>query len=255
MTTKYEILDRAAEHIANETRSLQREREAFETFRESISRAQAATGDGGTRTGNLLETYKNTVMSTTDFDMVYGEPVSESLEAEFAPSLADALKENEPVTQQFKRNLLVATTAAIESRTRFIRALEAECESVQTVRETVLDIKDTLQKLPACTLRCLQFEQFVDVWEACEEAVKQCDRRSEQRQRHIAERQTTDHRANSGTHALNTYLYNDLETLFPALSALAETRHRIEQYRGRANGPASHSSDCNRDGGLESSSN
>lgn len=254
MTTECEILDRAAERTANEKRSLQREREAFETFRESTSRTQTTTGDNGTQTGNLLDAYKKTVMSTPDFEVAYDEPVSESLEAELTPSLADALQENEPVTHQFKRNLLVATTAAIESRTRFIQALEAEHESIRTVQKTVLDIEDTLQELPACSLQCLQFERFVDVWETCEEAVKRCDRRSEQRQHHIAERRTTDKRANVDAHALNTYLYDDLETQFPALRALAETRRRIEQNRGGPTGPASHTRDCNRDSGLEASS-
>ncbi|MCY4731604.1 hypothetical protein KY092_13680 [Natronomonas gomsonensis] len=194
-------------------------------------------------------------MSTPDFESAYDEPVSESLEAEFSPSLASALQENEPVTQQFKRNLLVETTAAIDSRTRFLQALEAEHESIRTVQKTVIDIDDTLQELPVCSLQCLQFERFVDVWETCEQAVERCDRRSEQRQCHIADRQTTDNRTNIGTHALNAYLYDDIETRFPALYALAETRRCIEQYRGGVTRPASHTSDGNRDCGSRILSN
>jgi len=255
MTTECEILNRAAERVAEEQQSVKQERWAFETFRESVSRAQTATGDGGTRTGCLLEAYKETVMSTPDFEATYDELVSQSLEAEFSPSLADSLQQNEPVTQQFKRNLLVATTAAIESRTRFIRALEAEHESIQAVQKTVLDIESTIQELPAFTLRCLRFERFVEVWETYEEAVERCDRRSAQRQRHIADRRTIDEHANVGAHALNAYLYSDLETQFPALHALAETRRRIERCRGETTGPASPTRDCNRDSGLEASSN
>jgi hypothetical protein len=249
------ILKQAITLVKQDRSSINAEQCAFKAFRESVSRARTTTGNGGTRTGCLLEAFKETVMSTPDFETAYDEPVSESLDAEFAPSLANALQKNEPVTQQFKRNLLVATTAAIESRTRFIRALEAEHESIQTVQKTVLDIEDTLQDLPACSLQCLQFERFVEVWETCEEAVDRCDRRSEQRQRHIAERQTVDERANIEAHALNAYLYDDLETQFPALHALAKTRRQIERCRGEATGPASHTQDSNCDGGLEASSN
>jgi hypothetical protein len=249
------ILKQAITLVKEERSSIKAEQCAFKAFRESVSHAQTTTGNGGTQTGCLLEAYKETVMSTPDFEAAYDEPVSESLEAEFTPSIANALQENEPVTQRFKRNLLVTTTAAIESRTRFVRVLEAEHESIQTVREAVLDIEDTLQELPACSLQCLQFERFVDIWETCEEAVERCDRLSEQRQRHIAERRTIDERANIEAHALNAYLYDDLETQFPALHALAETRRRIERCRGEATGPVSHTQDGNCDGGLEASSN
>ncbi|WP_336135181.1 DUF7260 family protein [Natronomonas amylolytica] len=253
MTTECEILDRAAERIAAEKRGLQREREAFEAFRASVSRTQTTTDEGGTRTGTLLEAYRETVMSTPDFEAAYDEPVSESLETEFTPSLAESLQEDEPVTQQFKRDLLVATNAAIEPRTGFIRVLEAEHESIRTVRETVLDIEDTLRELPACSFRRLQFDRFVDVWETYEHAVERCDRRSEQRQRHIANQRAIDG-ADVEAHALNEYLYDDLETEFPALRALAGTRRRIERCRREPTDPATHTPDGTGDCGLEASS-
>jgi hypothetical protein len=255
MTTEYKILDRAAERIAEEKRSLLRECEAFETFRESVSRSRTATGNEGTRTASLLKAYQKTVMSTPDFEATYNEPVSESLEAEFTPSLANALQQDEPVTQQFKRDLLVGTNAAIESRTRFVRALEAECKSIRTVQKAVLNIEDMLQEMPACSLRCLRFERFVDVWDTYEHAVERCDRCSEQRQRHIAELKTINNQANVEPHALNVYLYDELKTQFPALRALAETRRHIEQCRRKGIGPASHTRDGNHDGSLEAPSN
>jgi len=245
------ILKQAITVVEQERSSINAEQCAFEAFRESVSRARPATAGGGTQTRSLLEAYKETVMSTPDFGSAYDEPVSESLEAEFSPSLASALQENEPVTQRFKRNLLVGTTAAIESRTRFKQALEAEHESIRAVQKTVLDIGDTLQDLPACSLQCLPFERFVDVWETCEEAVERCNRLSKQRQHHFADRRTIDERANVDAHALNGYLYDNLETQFPVLHCLAETRRYIEQYRGEANGSASHTRVGNCDSGLE----
>jgi hypothetical protein len=249
-----DTLKQAITLVKRERSSIYSEQCAFEKFRESVSRAQTNTGNGGTKTGSLLEAYRQTVMSTPDFESAYDEPVSESLEAEFTPSLSSALQNNEPVTQQFKRNLLVATTASIESRQRYIRVLDAEHESMQIIRKPVLDIEETLQDLPACSLRSLPFERFVDVWETCEAAVERCDRRSEQRQHHIAKRQTKDEYANVGSHALNTYLYDDLETQFPALHVLAETRRHIDQYRGETTEPASPTRDDNCDDGLEASS-
>jgi hypothetical protein len=194
-------------------------------------------------------------MSTSDFEVAYDEPVSKSLKIRTHSVYSRHIPENEPITQHFKRNLLLATTAAIESRARFIRVLEAEQESIQTVLNTVLEIEDALQELPVCTLRCLQFEQFVDVWEACEEAVERCDQRSEQRQRHINKRRSKSEHTNIGAHALNAYLYGDLKTRFPALPALSEKRQHIEQYRGEATKPVSHTRENNCDSGLEATSN
>jgi len=233
MTTAQDILDQAAEHIEDEKRSIRREREAFESFRETVSRSSTAS-DGVTRTGELLEAYRETVMSTPDFEVVYGESISDNLEAEFTPSLAKALQREVPVKQRLKRDLLVATNTAVEQRREFMRTLEAEEESIRSVRETVVDIKRALRELPDCSLQSLGFGTFFEVWETCERFVKRCDCHSETRQRHIANRQGSDVRAGGDAYALNGYLYGGLRTQFPVLYALAETRRRIEQYRGEA---------------------
>lgn len=235
MSTEEEILDRAVEYITQEQLCLQRECEAFREFRDTVSRARVAPRDEsttGTETGQLLDAYRETVMSTPDFETAYGESIRESLETEFTPSLANTLLSDGQVTQQFKRNLLMATNTAIDRRIQFQEVLEQERESLETTRGAISDIDATLQELPACSIRQLPFEEFVDVWERCETLIERCDRLSEERQRTIDELQHPGVGPDDERHVLNSYLYSELETTFPALRAIAEMRGRIERYRG-----------------------
>lgn len=237
MTTARHILDEAAERIEEEKRVLRQEQEAFQNFRESVSRVQTTAADNGIQTVRLREVYKGTAMATPDFKEAYDESLSESLEAELSPSIANALCRDNPISQRLKRDILVRTNAAIESRTQFIRVLEDEYESLQTIRDTVIDIRDLIQRLPDCSFQDLGFETIIEVWEICAEAVRQCDKRSQERQQYMAERPNIEGNTDVGVHAFNEYLYDDMKTEFPALHSLALSRRRIAQYRGESAKP------------------
>lgn len=232
MQTERKLLDRAGERIADEQSFLGAECEAFEEFRDVVSLARTTAGtdpESATETERLRAAYRETVMSSPDFEGGYGESLAESLENEFSASVANALLLEDRVTQRLKRDLLVGTNEAIERRGRVRDALDAERESVERVGRELADIERTLQDTPVPSLRTLSFEEFVETWETCEALTARCERLLEERQSVIADLQAAI--GPSTTHALNEYLYGELETTYPALRAIARTRRDIERYR------------------------
>jgi hypothetical protein len=235
MQTGHKRLDRAEERIADEQSSLGAECDAFEEFRDAVSLARTTAGNGpesATETERLRAAYRETVMSSPDFEETYGESLAESLENEFSAPVANALSFEDQVTQRLKRDLLVGTNEAIERRERVREALDAERESIERVREALVDIDRALAETPVPTLRALSFEEFLETWETCEELACRCERLLEERQSAIADIQAAIGGATS-PHALNEYLYGELETTYPALEAIARTRRSIERHRRR----------------------
>lgn len=235
MWDQSEILDQAIQSVERELSNLRTECEAFREFRETVSRVRPVGAHGAstaTDTTPLLDVYRETVMSTPDYETTYGDSLAESLAAEFPPSTANTLLSEEQVTQQQKRDLLLATNRTIEQRERFAERLEAERESLQTIREAIGDIRATLDGLPPCSMQYLSFEEYAEVWRDYEAQLERCDRLLETRQVWVTERQQ--HVVDSGNeaHAFNRYLYGDLETAYPALRSIAGTRLRIERRRG-----------------------
>lgn len=131
MHTERKRLDRAEERIADEQSFLRAECEAFEEFRDTVSLAKTTAGtDPASATGmeRLREAYRETVMSSPDFEGEYGESPPESLENEFSSSVANALLLEDRITQRLRRDLLVGTNEAIERREQVRDALDAERE-------------------------------------------------------------------------------------------------------------------------------
>jgi hypothetical protein len=178
----------------------------------------------------LLEAYRKQVLETLDYEEVYGDSCYESIRTELTPSLADALTEDQPLTQQRKRNLLIATNTAIESRFALCEPIDRERNSLEGIQNDLTGIESTLRDLPNCSLRRLAFEKFVTVWESYDELLERCDELAETRQRDLQEYESLGGSLGE-THAINDYLYAGLETQFPALRAVTEMRQTIEQYR------------------------
>jgi hypothetical protein len=235
MWDELETLDQAIQCVKREQSSLRTECEAFREFRDTVSWVRPASSHGAntaTDTTQLLEAYQEAVMSTPDFETVYGDSLTESLTAEFPPSTANTLLSEERITQQQKRDLLLATNRTIERRARFVERLETERKSLRTIREEISNIQATLQELPPCSIQCLSFEEYAEVWGIHDAQLERCNRLLQKRQVWITEIQQRTVNPENETHAFNEYLYKDLETAYPALRAIAGTRQCIERCCG-----------------------
>lgn len=233
MTTDLDTLNEAIRCIEVERTAIEREADAFRAFREKVSRAHPATGDAGTGASmaRLAENYQETVMSATDYERTYGDTLDDSLHAELTPSLADALLADDKLTQRQKRDLLLATNRAIERREAFHEVLAEEQQSLQTIRTELQDITDTLDALPACFLAHQSFGDYIETWETTETLIDRCDRLLQARQATLTETTRPIRPASEDPHELSEYLYATLETTYPALGAIAETRQLIQHHR------------------------
>lgn len=235
MWDELETLGQAIQYVKREQSSLRTECEAFREFRDTVSRVRPASSHGAdtaTDTTQLLEAYQETVMSTPDFETAYGDSLAESLTAELPPSTANTLLSEERISQQQKRDLLLATNRTIEHRERFVERLETERESLRKIREEISDIRATLEDLPPCSIQCLPFEEYAEVWGVHDAQLERCNQLLQKRQVWVTEIQQRTVNPENETHAFNEYLYRYLETAYPALRAIAGTRQRIERYCG-----------------------
>lgn len=232
MTTDIPLLRKAITRVDRERSALCAERCAFEQFREAVRLTRPETEDVGRSTvaEELLESYRQEVMDALDYEEVYGESLGESLERETSPAIAEALLSREPFTQRRKRNLLLKTTEAIKRREEFLDELGTERDVLQTSIDELSDIEATLEELPECSPRRYPLEELLTIWEKYDALERRCERllKLRQRQIHDAERNL---RTFGEEHALNEYLYGDLDTPYPVLSAIAETVKRIDSNR------------------------
>lgn len=241
MRREPEILERATELVRNEQMAVHTEREAFEEFRESVRLVQPLPSDQAetSNTGReLVQTYRDTVLSTNDFGAMYGETLEEHLERELSPTLADILVSNDAVTQRRKRDLLLVTSNAIEERTRFIENLQTELDSISTFAESIARVRTEIDSLPECTFHGTTFEKFHDIWQRYHELEQCCEQLMMERQRQILEppRNLPDVDAK---HALNLYLYRELKTPYPLLRTVTQTYILISDMKFENGSPES----------------
>ena len=233
MGSESSILEQATSLVDQELSYLREERCAYERFRE---RVRLVTPDSAGATGpsetpeQLLIAYREEVMEAMDHKTVYGDTLAERLEEELSPAIADLFVSKRPLTHRRKRNLLVETTAAIEQREEFAAELDDERAALETFTEELADVKEAIEKLPACSAQEQNIETVLTVWEGYDTLLEQCERLLERRQQQIreAERSLS---IFGKKHARNEFLYSELNTLYPVLSAIATTCERIDARR------------------------
>jgi len=235
MDTELKLLHRAIERVRDEQRHIQREHDAFETFRQRIGRARTVAVSGpecANETGDVLEAYRETVASAIDTEAEYGQSVDEHLRTELSTSVASTILSDgsENVTHRFKRDLLLSVTETIEDREAFEEILKAERDSLRTTNEGLLDIKRRLDRVadPSETVRG-NVDSKTNGGD-CERVIEKCDRLSKRRQQRVADHRRVAGHLSDDAHSLNRYLYAGLETEFPAIRAIATTWNRLTRH-------------------------
>lgn len=233
-----DTLERAIAAVREERTLVRAECEMFEAFREAIRLTQPDRGrpDDAASTASLLERYRETVMATPDYEATYGESLEESLRNELPPGVAKSLIAGDPFTHRFKTRLLVATSRAICRREQFVEELDTELASLREIADELRGVDAEVASLSPCSLDTQTVEEFIDTWESYGELVRRCERLSDRRQRLIGDAVRVSHPAQRH-HELNEYLYEDLDTEYPGLSAIALTISRINVRRGGARRP------------------
>jgi exonuclease VII small subunit len=226
------ILQSAISHVGHERSHVATELRCFEEFQEPVRLATTESTTNETpseTTGQLLEEYKNIVMDGIDYENIYGASVTESLEKELSPHVAEILVSKKPLTRRRKRLLLRGTAIAIERREEFLKELDYEIAALKSFHEELAELSSSVERLPKCSSQQHSLEELIDLWDRYDEILDRCERLLNRRQEQIEDKESG--RSLIDQHALNEYLYSDLPVSYPVLSVLADALTRINSKR------------------------
>jgi hypothetical protein len=185
MSTEDGVLREAIAEVDRERSVLRAERCAFEEFRETVRLATPdAADDSGdcVTTERLLEAYREHTIEALDYGDVSEYTITESIEEELSPAIANVLTSDGTLTQRRKRNLLVATTEAVQRRERFLEELESEHTALKRFADELAEVESTIHELPECSLQEQPLEQLLECREAYDRLERCCERLLEVRQ-------------------------------------------------------------------------
>ncbi len=239
--------------VESEKEHVEAERETFAEFAEEIqtlstanrSMIGATTQTVNSTPGNhvlkrVREQYRETVMSTADFDAEYGESFRQHVAAEFGDDMAAILADGHHLNGPVKRLVVQQAKQSAKQRELLLEGLTIEERSLEEADRTLEPTRRFLRD----THRTDLFEQSLPELIALDEELQahreRCHRLVQKRQTDV---HTVNRRMQGESKTLTQeYLYADLDVNFPVLSttlqyldALAEVRSELVQAISWAN--------------------
>lgn len=224
--------------VEREREQLIQERDAFHQFATEIESIPVSTagreglppvgvGQANVAKGELgrvRAAYRRTVMELDHFDRVYDEQLSENMSSELSDDVATAVIHGNQFSLPVKQAAMQQATKASIRRENLLETINAERESLEYARDQLSEITAVLEDEPAMSEFTL-----TELFEY-ERRIKQCQR---QCKRLLRTRQHDIHsegRIPSKFDKLfvQTYLYDDLDTVFPVLNAGSRRYSRLE---------------------------
>ena len=178
------------------------------------------------------EAYRETVMATPHYDREYGESLREHVAAEFGSSVATQFADGQALTPLLRRSLRGGSAEAIRQRAELLKSLASERRSLRRCRDAVVDAQDRLDAVHG------RLDEDPDTATLCEiddrlaTLESECERVLTRRQRQINNRSgilLTDDAT-----SFAEYLYGDLDSCFPVLTAATECIETIRTCRIRS---------------------
>lgn len=213
--------------LAAEQTEVTAERDGFETFAEHLEtidpvRKRPVPGPprplGGRdstvdRLDRVRTAYRETVMSVSHYNDVYGESLVEHVAAECSDDLAAGLRPDTSVsfTATYKSGLRSAAAHAAQVRGLYLETLDREATSIETARR---ELTELLDQLDTTTVPEWYHARFAARLETV----------AHDRQETIRSRRTSTFLEG---HALCEWLYQDASWTYPVLTAVARVREPI----------------------------
>ncbi|WP_254280775.1 DUF7260 family protein [Haloarcula marina] len=222
-------ISNALERVQRERREEVRERDAFEAFADrvadlpttsstsqSVFAVTALPDRSTTDTEALRQAYRDTVMSVPHYETVYDESLTENVRAELGPEIAALFTSTTgpSLLLEHQRAVLSAAEQARTDREEFQDTLDAESESLRSLRE---DLTAVLDELDSTIVPAWYRQQFHDNLLAIIET-----RQSQLEERSIPQ---------LDGHDLCESLYQDEPQTYPVLMAVARL-HDCVTIRG-----------------------
>ena len=233
----------ALRSVEDETKSVEKEQEAFLEFADSV-RAIPVTHQPvtGTTTANITHTasntrgleevreqYQQTVMSLPDYEREYGESLSEHLTAEFGPDVASVVTDGHQFNEPLRQLLVEQSRLSIDQRERLLDRLSTEKRSLREARSELEPVEQFLDEVDSTVLQEQSVTELVETDETISTHRTRCQSLLEHRQQEI---HAVNRRAESEAETLlQTYLYRDLDTQFPVLHTVLGYIEKLDRRR------------------------
>lgn len=165
------------------------------------------------RLDRVRTAYRETVMSVSHYDDVYGESLVEHVAAECGEDLAAGLRPETSVsfTSAYKIGLRSAAAHAAQERRLYLETLDRETTSIETARSELTELVDQLDTTTVPEWHRGQFSARLETV-------------AQDRQETIRTRRTGQFLEG---HALCQYLYQDTSWTYPVLTAVARIREAM----------------------------
>jgi len=178
------------------------------------------------------EAYRETVMATPHYDREDGESLQEHVAAEFGSTVAAQFVDGHTLTSLLRTSLREGATEAIRKRAELLKSLASERRSLQRCLDSVSEVQDCLNEIH------VRLDEGSGTVERCEIDHRlallesDCERLLTRRQQQINNRSGILHTDDNTSFA--EYLYDDLDSCFPVLTAVAECVETIRTCRIRS---------------------
>lgn len=247
--TRQPTINRAIVHIDDERDLVRLEREAFDTFLSRVRDVQTdiaeSTGVESSSTAlitaksstatdfrEIRQAYRNTVMGVSHYDEEYGDSLRESLTAELGQELAIHIVDGQTLTPTIQEYLVEAIKKARNDRDKFLDRIQRERDSLATIADNLNEIELRAVELGEQIETTEKSTRLSEIDEVLETLEKRCTELAACRQERV---QTRWKKEFSGfdTVSLSQYLYNDMETVTPALTDIVSCLNSIRYKRTR----------------------
>lgn len=229
-------LDEARSALAAERERARAELEAFEAFLARVRSldAKRPRSDGGVPLPGqgsppdelepVRQAYRETVMAVSHHDAEFDETLREGMAAELSPEVAAAVTTGGRLTPGLWNALVSHAVAARDRRERILSDLADERDAVERASETIAPAVATAEA--------------IDTHDepTASEVIADADRvayHERQVEALIADRQRTIHETEHERGTWYEYIYGELSTPHPVLSAGTTTLSRLETARDR----------------------
>lgn len=219
----------ATKIVEDERAEATAEQDAFEAFGERFAAIEPVSQHAGRKfpiggadhnsPGKQKErvrvAFRETVMSVSHYDEVYGESLIKHVAAECGRELAAVVNPEQavPLTPPAKHALQVAATRAVQDRQRLVESFDREVRSIESAQTELTELLDQRATTP------------ISAWDR-ETVADQLDRVAQARQETIRTRRTVPRLEG---HAVCEYLYQDSPWTYPVLTAVTRVRAAIDR--------------------------
>ena len=236
--------------LDEEYRLVEAESKTFAQFGDRIAALDVTQlrPDGGIQTGaplraprrppgpstgtQILQAYRETVLSMNHYQEVYGEPLDEHMAAEFGRDFDVTFLEGSPLTPPLKEAVIEASQRAHNDRAALLDHLDDEMEALKAAEAVIDEIATALQKQNVRPLGESSFEELCESYERLDDAEEYCRQFARDRQRKLQ----ADDLANPNpteTPGLQAYLYTGLAVTYPILADITDCYPLLERGKAR----------------------